>query len=208
MKQEPDVYVPSFYPIHFPFKVQDMILTRTQELLEECCYNFTKEHVPNLLVDKRWECPKAIELNKWTTAIIKRHRQLPAAAFRKSGCTIPQVLIAVNKLHHSAVHQMRISAKGIIQLILRDQDIDTSYLERTKRKSKKKQHRRAYDCEMKKIMGVLCGYMIIIFVMAVNVLESINGNGCNSFSNLRCSQSFRPYSSFIQAFDLGTFVGP
>lgn len=107
----------SLYPVQFSFRVQHSILTRTQKLLEECCYDFTQKWAPNLLIDKKWDCAEAIELNKWTLIIIKRYGKLPAGAFKKPGSTIPGSLIAVNKLRHSSVHRLHISAKGIIQMI-------------------------------------------------------------------------------------------
>lgn len=34
--------VPSLYPVNFPYKAQHFILTTTQRLLEECCFDFTQ----------------------------------------------------------------------------------------------------------------------------------------------------------------------
>lgn len=109
--------MPSLYPVQFPFRLQYLILARTQKLLEECCYDFTLKYAPNLLTDKKWDCAEAIELNKWTLTIIKRYGKLPAGAFKKPDSNFHHVLLAVNKLRHSAVHRLRISAKGIVQMI-------------------------------------------------------------------------------------------
>ena len=102
--------------MQFPFRVQYSILASTQKLLEECCYDFTRKYAPDLLADKRWDCAEAIELNKWTLTVIKRLGKFPAGAFAKPDSQISQVLLAVNKLRHSAAHRLRISAKGIIQM--------------------------------------------------------------------------------------------
>ena len=112
-----DINVPSLYPVQFPFKVQNLVLARAQKLLEESCYDFTQKHAPHLFVDKRWDCPEAIELNKWTFMMIKRHGKLPSGVFNKSTSEIEAILLAVNKLRHSAVHRLRISAKGILQMV-------------------------------------------------------------------------------------------
>ena len=47
------------------------------------------------------------------------------------------------------------SIADAIQDILKDQEIDTSYLRQKKGKSKKKKHRHAYDSEMIKIKTVV-----------------------------------------------------
>ena len=109
--------MPSLYPVQFPFRVQYSILTRTQKLLEEYCYDFTQKYAPNLLTNKNWDCAEAIELNKWTLTFIKRYGKLPAGAFQKPNSSIQKVLLTVNKLRHSAVHRLRISAKGIVQMV-------------------------------------------------------------------------------------------
>lgn len=109
--------MPSLYPVQFPFRIQYSILAETQKLLEECCYDFTHKYAPNLLADKKWDCAEAIELNKWTLTVIKRYGKLPAGAFKKSDYNVHGVLLAVNKLRHSAVHRLRISAKGIVQMV-------------------------------------------------------------------------------------------
>lgn len=49
--------------------------------------------------------------------MIKRYRRLPASAFKQPDSNIHHVSLAVNKLHHSAVQRLRISAKGIVQMI-------------------------------------------------------------------------------------------
>ena len=115
--KQPNIDVPSLYPVQFPFRVQHSILTKTQNLLEKCCYEFTQKWAPNLLIEKKWDCAEAIELNTWTFTIVKRYGSFPTGAFKKSGSSIPESLLAVNKLRHSSVHRLRISAKGIIQML-------------------------------------------------------------------------------------------
>ncbi|KAL9002129.1 MAG: hypothetical protein Q9188_004921 [Gyalolechia gomerana] len=116
-KQKPSTGIPPLYPVQFPFRVQNSILARSQKLLEECCYDFTEKNAANLLVEKRWDCAEAIELNKWTFTMMKRKGKLFAGAFKDSDSHINTTLLAVNRLRHSAVHRLRISAKGILQMI-------------------------------------------------------------------------------------------
>ncbi|KAI4187061.1 MAG: hypothetical protein L6R41_003045 [Letrouitia leprolyta] len=116
-KEDSNEGIPSLYPVQFPFKVQHSILARSQKLLEEACYDFTQKHAANLLTEKKWDCAEAIELNKWTFTMMKRKGKLATGAFEGSDYHIDTTLLAVNKLRHSAVHRLRISAKGILQMI-------------------------------------------------------------------------------------------
>ncbi|KAL9029218.1 MAG: hypothetical protein Q9196_002514 [Gyalolechia fulgens] len=116
-KQQPSTDIPSLYPVQFPFRVQHSILARSQKILEDCCYDFTQKYAANLLTERKWDCAEAIELNKWTLMMMKKHGKLPAGAFKDPDSGIQSVLLAVNSLRHSAVHRLRISAKGILQMI-------------------------------------------------------------------------------------------
>lgn len=115
--QETDTSIPSLYPVQLPFKTQHSILARSQKLLEECCYDFTQNHATDLLREKKWDCAEAIELNKWTLTMIKRKGKVTTGAFADSDTSINTILLAVNKLRHSAVHRLRISAKGVLQML-------------------------------------------------------------------------------------------
>lgn len=87
-------------------------------MLEECCYEFTVRWLPNLLEDYQWDCPEAIELNKWTYLVKKRLGKLPAQAFAKdSVLSSTDGLTSINKLRHSAVHRLPTTAKGISEMI-------------------------------------------------------------------------------------------
>ena len=107
--------------MYIPYKIQHLVLTRAQQLLEECCYNFTTQWLPELLDQRRWDCKEAIELNKWTHAAIKRLDKLPSSfssAFANdSTLSLANVLVSANRLRHSAVHRLPTTAKGILEMI-------------------------------------------------------------------------------------------
>ena len=105
------------YPVQFSFKVQHTILAKVQKLLEECCYEFSQKYVPLMLTEMQWDCAEAVELNTWTSTIIQQCGYLSAEPFQKLDPKLHEILLAVNKLRHSAVHRLRISTKGIIQMI-------------------------------------------------------------------------------------------
>lgn len=107
--------------MYIPYKIQHLVLTRAQQLLEECCYNFTAQWLPDLLEQRRWDCKEAIELNKWTHAAIKRLDKVPStfsSAFANdSALSLANVLVSANKLRHSAVHRLPTTAKGILEMV-------------------------------------------------------------------------------------------
>jgi len=113
--------VPSLYPLDLPYKVQHQILWQTQRLLEECCYAFTEQWLPDLLEQRRWDCPEAIELNQWTKVVIKRLSKLPSHCFGDFGSdpkkSLTDVLMSINDLRHAAVHRIHTRAKGISEMI-------------------------------------------------------------------------------------------
>lgn len=114
------IKIPSLYPLYIPYKIQHLVLTRTQHLLEECCYNFTAQWMPELHEQRNWDCPEAIELNTWTYAVVERLGKFPAncfEAFDNPKMPLDDVLISINKLRHSAVHRLPTTAKGISELI-------------------------------------------------------------------------------------------
>jgi len=114
------IKIPSLYPLYIPYKIQHLVLARTQRLLEECCYNFTAQWMPELLEQRNWDCSEAIELNKWTFVVVKRLGKLPShcfGTFDDPETPLVDVLISINKLRHSAVHRLSTTAKGISELI-------------------------------------------------------------------------------------------
>jgi len=115
------IQVPSLYPLYFPYKAQHQLLSRTQRLLEECCYAFTEQWLPDVLEQRQWDCPEAIELNTWTYVVSKRLKKLPSHCFGDLGSepsmSLSKVLISINDLRHAAVHRVRTTAKGISEMI-------------------------------------------------------------------------------------------
>lgn len=110
--------VPSLYPSYIPYIAQHTILTTVQRILEECCFDFVKRWKPSILQNNGWDCAEAGELTKWTRIISKHSGKLPADAFTlRDGSSLNGVLFSTHKLRHSAVHRLRITARGVNQLI-------------------------------------------------------------------------------------------
>ncbi|PVH91099.1 hypothetical protein DM02DRAFT_706881 [Periconia macrospinosa] len=48
--------LPSLYPSSIPYMAQHIILTTTQRILEECCFDFVKRWQPSIVLSKGWDC--------------------------------------------------------------------------------------------------------------------------------------------------------
>ena len=106
-------------PLHtnIPYKVQHVILGTAQTILEECCYDFAKQWFPSVLESSGWDCAEAVELTRWTGLIVKHSEYIPNHAFSEDGALSESLTISVNLLRHTAVHRLRITARGISKLI-------------------------------------------------------------------------------------------
>lgn len=109
---------PSLYPSFLPYTTQHLILTTAQRQLEECCFDFAAKWLPSLLKEKKWECPEAAELIKWTRTLAKHSGKVPAGAIWKvSEAPLSEVFSSTNVLRHTAVHRLVTSARGIYKMI-------------------------------------------------------------------------------------------
>lgn len=110
--------VPSLRPASIPYNVQHLILTTTQRLLEECCFDFAVKWAPTMVESKGWDCAEAVELTQWTRTLAKLCEKLPAdAVFNDSGIPLATVFSSTDSLRHSAVHRLLTSAQGIQKMV-------------------------------------------------------------------------------------------
>ncbi|KAF2467964.1 uncharacterized protein BDR25DRAFT_233446, partial [Lindgomyces ingoldianus] len=107
----------SLYPSYLPYSTQHTVLTTTQRILEECCFDFVKRWLPSILQDNGWDCAAAVELTKWTRILDKHSETLPNHALAVSGGSFHDILFSTHKLRHSAVHRLPTAARGLNQLI-------------------------------------------------------------------------------------------
>ncbi|KAH8748830.1 hypothetical protein BGZ57DRAFT_806396 [Hyaloscypha finlandica] len=97
---------------------QHLILTTAQRQLDECCFDFAAKWLPSLLKVKKWECPEAAELIKWTRTLAKHSGKVPAGAIWKvSEAPLSKVFSSTDALRHTAVHRLVTSERGIEKMI-------------------------------------------------------------------------------------------
>ncbi|KAI1653103.1 hypothetical protein F4813DRAFT_281180 [Daldinia decipiens] len=109
--------LPSLYPTYIPYKAQHIILSEAQRMLEESCFKFTKKHMPALLENTGLDCASSLELTKWTRLLAKMADEIPEAAFDLGAMPLREVLFSTDKLRHSAVHRVPMTARSIKDLL-------------------------------------------------------------------------------------------
>ncbi|WEW61660.1 hypothetical protein PRK78_007152 [Emydomyces testavorans] len=114
----PGTQVPSLYPSYVPYRVQHLILSKIQCMLENSCFEFTLKWAPELIAQKGWDCPEAIELNKWTSTMYQQFDKLPDGALdNRYKSDITSVFASLCGLRHSAVHRLHVSVRGIDDMV-------------------------------------------------------------------------------------------
>lgn len=95
--------------IFLTFKSQHQLLVHLQHILESACYSFCERTMPDILKQREWDCPEAVELNRWTSELLSRRDDLSDVA----GLTKPleDVLRSIDSIRHNAVHRRPVSTK-------------------------------------------------------------------------------------------------
>jgi hypothetical protein len=89
---------------------------RVQSILEQACFDFGQRAMPDVLQKNRWDCPESAELNLWASEFLKC--QDFADKVENIGKPLEKILRSVADIRHTAVHRIRVSAKGIEQFLL------------------------------------------------------------------------------------------
>ncbi|KMU73040.1 hypothetical protein CISG_09919 [Coccidioides immitis RMSCC 3703] len=97
----PGTKVRSLFPPYIPYKVQHTILSKIQTLLEKSCYEFTSKWAPALASERGWDCPEAIELNRWTGNMYYRLKNLPDGALDNRECQLNELHLELKRITRS-----------------------------------------------------------------------------------------------------------
>ena len=112
------LFLPKLHPVYFPFKTQHSILVLVQFLLEECCFEYGKKWVPEMMEAHNWHVVESIELTQWTKWFFEYIKLLPPAALTPIPTkSMEEVLFETSSIRHSAVHRLSTSAAGIINML-------------------------------------------------------------------------------------------
>ncbi|ERF71285.1 hypothetical protein EPUS_05337 [Endocarpon pusillum Z07020] len=106
------------YPIFLPFNTQHLILTILQSTLEDCCQDFGKRWLPQLMEARRWTEPGSIELHVWVRVVSDHWNEIPHQAINQViGKDWSTTLWAVVNIRHLAVHRRPTSARLILDFL-------------------------------------------------------------------------------------------
>ena len=110
--------LPSLYPTYLTYQVQHELLNTVQRLLEQCCYEWARRWIPDLLEERKWTCFEAVELGQWAKVLPCRLEQThDEATSLESADSLKSALVATHQLRHAAVHRLPTSAKGIGKML-------------------------------------------------------------------------------------------
>lgn len=73
--------------------------------------------MPDVLQEKDWDCPEAAELNLWAAEFTKRQNEFADKEI-DIGKPLETLFRSVADIRHTAVHRVRVSARGVEQFLL------------------------------------------------------------------------------------------
>ncbi|KAB5522989.1 hypothetical protein GE09DRAFT_1153410, partial [Coniochaeta sp. 2T2.1] len=114
---------PALFPVYLPLRTQHHLLTKVQTLLERASLDFGQQHMQSVVQRDRWDCPEAAELNLWAAEFLNSQEQF--AKRRDVGKPLGKLFHSVSDIRHTAVHRIRVSAKGIERFILDAESLAT-----------------------------------------------------------------------------------
>jgi hypothetical protein len=89
-----------------------------QGLLEEACYSFGQQKMPQLLHEKQWRFPEAVELNYWALNFHQNEKIFDSQRVSDLGKPFHDFLDSVAQLRHTAGHRLHVSASRVQQFLL------------------------------------------------------------------------------------------
>ncbi|KAH9882691.1 hypothetical protein J1614_000056 [Plenodomus biglobosus] len=96
-------------PPRFPYETQHRVLSITQQLLEDSCFNFVKKWLPSVLEKYGWKCAAAGELTEWLYILKEHVRDLPDGSISREGwASLKNIAPVVARLRHTVVHRLHL----------------------------------------------------------------------------------------------------
>lgn len=93
-------------------------MTTAQQVLEECCFDFAKKWLPDLVKERGWDCAAAVELTRWTKILKKKLPNFhPFQALRPGSPSLQDLMVSAAQLRHTAVHRQPTTARRLAQLL-------------------------------------------------------------------------------------------
>lgn len=116
--------VPSLFPVYLPLRTQHRVLVKVQTILEQACFDFGQQNMPDVLEKHGWDCAESAELNLWAAEFLECRSQFEDRE-GATGKPLEKLFRSVADIRHSAVHRIRVSARGLEQFILDAESLAT-----------------------------------------------------------------------------------
>ncbi|KAF5021768.1 hypothetical protein F66182_6218 [Fusarium sp. NRRL 66182] len=104
--------------VFLPLPTQVLILSRVQTILEQACFQFAKENMPDVLSMNHWTCPEAGELDVWVKQFRRKENEL-ARLSRSSlkDCSLSDLFHSARMIRNIAVHRNSIEVDYLKSLV-------------------------------------------------------------------------------------------
>lgn len=63
--------------IRLPFEAQHELVVYLQRVMEQVCFGFAQQALPELLRKRQWACAVAVELHLWKDELLENPESLP-----------------------------------------------------------------------------------------------------------------------------------
>ncbi|EEU44867.1 uncharacterized protein NECHADRAFT_85044 [Fusarium vanettenii 77-13-4] len=103
--------------VSLPLRIQNLILSHMQAILELACFDFATEKMPEILESRKWRCPKAGELNLWVGEFNKRIASFKSNVNNPEGYEISKCFQIATHIRHYAVHRRHLSTTHLQSLV-------------------------------------------------------------------------------------------
>ena len=124
--QQPRAFVPippllqasRLDPIYLPYRIQHIILSRVQKLLEQCCFDFGHKWAPDKMQECYWYEVESVELTEFTRIFVQHVKSLhPSAIKPTAGKTMAKVFWDTSDIRHAAVHRINKNVPEMLQML-------------------------------------------------------------------------------------------
>lgn len=128
LELEPELDTPAYYEsryptetsqlqVSLPLRIQILILSHMQAILELACFEFAKEKMPDILDRRNWRCSKAGELNLWVREFNKKIALFKNNVNNPGGYELSECFQTATHIRHYAVHRRHLSTVHLQSLV-------------------------------------------------------------------------------------------
>ncbi|KAF5976578.1 hypothetical protein FBULB1_6889 [Fusarium bulbicola] len=107
------------FAVHLPFPTEHLLMEKLQKTLELACYQYGIRNLQSAMEMRDWDCPEAVELNRWTE-LLEKEGNLQQEGFNKP---LKELLQSIAQIRHTAVHRVRTDSSGLQRFLADAEDL-------------------------------------------------------------------------------------